>query len=107
MNITELKKLGTWLAARDLTDKTVGDYSRADISDMVEFIIEAFGHNRPCPVMTDHANRLIVPANADHGQLRAAIKMIEAMLKWSPPENTISQAKADAPHVWDTYQQGI
>ena len=102
MTTTDLKTLGEYLASHDLAAKPVSDYSKKEIVDLVEFIIESFAQNRPIPIMYDHANRLIVPANADKGQLRAAIKMIEALIKWDVPGKTIS--RASDPHVWEQYQ---
>lgn len=101
MTNTDLKILGEWIANHGLAAKPVSDYSKKEISELVEFIIEAFAKNRPCPIMYDHANRLIVPANADKGQLRAAIGMIEALIKWETPETITS---ASEPHVWEQYQ---
>lgn len=99
MTTTDLQTLGQWLAAHNLAAKSISDYSRKEISELVEFIIESFAATRPCPITWDHADRLIVPANADHGQLRAAIKMIETMIRTDVPAGVV--APVDASHVWD------
>lgn len=65
----------TWAA------KSISDYSRYEIKQMVEFIVGVFGGPRPCQVLVDSADRLIVPANADEDQLKMAIRLIEQMMK--------------------------
>ena len=101
MTNTDLKTLGEYLANHNIATKSISDYTKKEIGDLVNFIVESFASNRPCPIMYDHANRLIVPANADKGQLRAAIGMIEALIKWEAPETITS---ASEPHVWEKYQ---
>jgi hypothetical protein len=98
----DYKFFGEWLAANDLASKSINDYSRTEIKRLVEFVIGSFARLEPCQILHDSANRLIVPANADKGQLRAAVKMIEAMIKWEPKEETI--VPANSKHTWDAYQ---
>ena len=102
MTTTDFKTLGEWLARNDLAAKSINDYSKKEIKILVDFILDTFAPIRPLPLMYDHADRLIVPANADKGQLRAAIKLIEALIKWDVPGEMISHA--NDPHVWEQYQ---
>jgi len=102
MTTSDYQTLGEWLAGRNLAAKSISDYTKKEIGDLVEFIIETFTSNRPCPIMYDHSNRLIVPANADKGQLRAAIKMIEAIIKWDVPDGVV--VPANDPHLWEGYK---
>lgn len=101
MNSSELQALGRYLAAHNLAAKSINDYSKKEITGLVDFIVESFAHNRPVPLMFDNAHRLIVPANADKGQLKAAIKMIEKLIEFDHPAAIV---EANQPHVWEQYE---
>jgi hypothetical protein len=105
MNLT---KLADFLTAKELMAKPFCEYEEQEIEALVAFIIENYADQRPCPLLVDHAQRLIVPANADKHQLRVAIRWIQAMLDYTPPENSITEVTAtnEIPHVWDTYGEG-
>lgn len=81
MTSYDYKVLGEWLVERNLATKSISDYSRDEIKQMVEFIVGMFSGPRPCQVLIDSADRLIVPANADEDQLKMAIRLIEQMMK--------------------------
>lgn len=79
MTAYDYRLLGEWLVENDLATKSISEYSREEISRLVEFIANAFGGPRPCQVLIDSADRLVVPANADEDQLDMAIRLIEKM----------------------------
>ena len=77
MTTYDYRILGEWLVANKLATKSISEYSREEIKQMVELIVGVFGGPRPCQVLIDSADRLIVPANADEDQLNMAIRLIE------------------------------
>lgn len=80
MTAYDYRILGEWLVKHNLVDKPITGYTRDEIRQLVEFIVGVFSGPRPCQVMIDSADRLVVPANADEAQLRMAIRMIEQMI---------------------------
>lgn len=80
MTTYDYRILGEWLVTNDLATKSISDYSRDEIKILVEFIVGVFSGPRPCQVLIDSADRLIVPANADEDQLKMAIRLIERMM---------------------------
>lgn len=67
MTPENLKSLGSYLTSHGLAAKSINDFSKKEITDLVNYICDQFGKSRPIPIMYDHADRLIVPANADQG----------------------------------------
>ena len=80
MTAYDYRILGEWLVERNLVDKPITGYTRDEIRQLVEFIVGVFSGPRPCQVLIDSADRLVVPANADEAQLRMAIRLIEQMM---------------------------
>lgn len=80
MTSYDYRILGAWLVERNLVDRPITGYSRDEIKQLVEFIIGVFSGPRPCQVLIDSAERLVVPANADEDQMRMAIRLIEQMI---------------------------
>lgn len=101
----DLAKLADFLNAKGLMGRPFCDYSEDEIMALVVFIIENFASRQPCPIMVDHAQRLIVPVNADKRQLKVAIRWIQAMIDWSgEPVEPMTEVK-DAEHAWDAYRE--
>ena len=80
MTAYDYRILGEWLVEHNLVDRPITGYSRDEIRQLVEFIVGVFSGPRPCQVLIDSADRLVVPANADEAQLRMAIRLIEQMM---------------------------
>jgi len=101
----DLSKLADFLVAKELMARPFSDYSEEEMIATVMFIIENFASRQPCPIMVDHAQRLIVPANADKHQLKVAIRWIQALIDWSgEPVEPMTEVK-DAKHAWDAYRE--
>lgn len=81
MTAYDYRILGEWLVKHDLVDRPITGYTREEIRQLVEFIVVVFSGPRPCQVLIDSANRLVVPANADENQLKMAIRLIEKMME--------------------------
>lgn len=80
MTAYDYRILGAWMVERNLVDKPITGYTRDEIRQLVEFIVGVFSGPRPCQVLIDSADRLVVPANADESQMRMAIRLIEQMI---------------------------
>lgn len=80
MTTYDYRILGEWLVEHQLATKSISDYSRDEVKELVCFIAGVFSGPRPCQVLIDGADRLIVPANADEDQLKMAIRLIEQMM---------------------------
>ena len=80
MTAYDYRILGEWLVEHNLVDRPIAGYTRDEIRQLVEFIVGVFSGPRPCQVLIDSADRLVVPANADEAQLRMAIRLIEQMM---------------------------
>ena len=80
MTAYDYRILGAWLVEHNLVDRPITGCTRDEIRQLVEFIVGVFSGPRPCQVLIDSADRLVVPANADEAQLRMAIRLIEQMM---------------------------
>ena len=80
MTAYDYRILGEWLVKHNLVDRPITGYTRDEIRQLVEFIVGVFSGPRPCQVLIDSADRLVVPTNADESQLRMAIRLIEQMI---------------------------
>lgn len=80
MTAYDYRILGEWLVEHNLVDRPITGYTRDEIRQLVEFIVGVFSGPRPCQVLIDSADRLVVPANADEDQMRMAIRLIEQMI---------------------------
>ena len=83
MTAYDYRILGEWLVEHNLATRSISGYTREEIKQLVEFIVGVFSCPRPCQVLIDSAERLVVPANADEDQLKMAIRLIEQMLAGS------------------------
>lgn len=101
-----LAKLADWLNANNLMDRPFCQFSEDEIEKLIRFVAGEYAGRQPCPLLIDHAHRLIVPANADKQQLKAAIRWIQAMIEWDDQQpETIEEVK-NAEHVWDAFRKG-
>ena len=90
MTAYDYRILGEWLVEHNLVDRPIAGYTRDEIRQLVEFIVGVFSGPRPCQVLIDSADRLVVPANADEAQLKMAIRLIEQMIiNNGPTEETM------------------
>lgn len=96
MTAYDYRILGAWLVEHNLVDRPITGYSRDEIKQLVEFIVGVFSGPRPCQVLIDSADRLVVPANADESQMRMAIRLIEQMIvNNGPTEKTIEAVNTE------------
>lgn len=97
MTAYDYRILGEWLVKHNLVDRPITGYTRDEIRQLVEFIVGVFSGPKPCQVLVDSADRLVVPANADESQLKMAIRLIEQMIGDSSPiENTMEPINGKA-----------
>ena len=90
MTAYDYRILGEWLVEHNLVDRPITGYTRDEIRQLVEFIVGVFSGPKPCQVLIDSAERLVVPANADEPQLKMAIRLIEQMIiNNGPTEETM------------------
>lgn len=101
-----LAKLADWLNANNLMDRPFCQFGDDEIEKFIRFVAGEYAGRQPCPLLIDHAHRLIVPANADKQQLKAAIRWIQAMIEWDDTDTSMEGLKdaKSVQHVWDKYQ---